>query len=914
MNPLLQTIGRLGIHQDLLWFLVLMGWCFVAALWWRVPTRHTVWSWVPWAAAAGILTALLQFLVFNPSFDLFHRRLLPGSTDNYDPALIDPDLFADMALATVYAGIAAIWWWRTAKDMGAKALRWPVIAICLGIVWLHYKQPLLGGALLALLPLKALTYLWKQSASKRWACMALVLAATLPLVSPISPLAVAADKLQRLGPTNWFGAACALVHLLALGSALIGMLRDKLQLMSPAARRAFWADAKPFLVIGGVWVAGGTAFALLSGHDNAIEVKTNRLRQTAARAEEFPRELADRILDPKAASNLAWEIDSLVAATPFAQTGRYLILHDGRMMEFHTENGILFSSPSVPATAQDEAEWAAHAKTVVTVPVPEAGRPYYTRAPLWDSKHHIAAWLEFEWVEFYGTMERNWRTAPLLVTALGAVLAAAFFVQRRSSREREDALRAAAVATEAGRVKTAFLAKVSHELRTPLQSILGYTELLQRELPDETGKPQLKALQHHSRLMTRLVNDLIDLSALESGAFRLVDEPVPLPELARQTVESFRPRAEAKGLRLDLSIDRQLPAWIMADASRLRQILLNLLSNAVKFTEIGGIDVTLQTDTADNMLHLSVRDTGPGIAPEDQARIFEPFSRLELTAHHEGSGLGLALVSGLCRSMGGTITVESTVGTGTSFYLRLPLHAIEAPTEKPVANHTSLLRGKRILIADDNDLVRELFTTYLTSLGADCIAVKNGEEALTAARPNPCDAIVLDLAMPGLQGTDVARELRAAGCGVRIIGVSAHTDAEERAAALAAGMDLCLMKPVELSALAEAIATSEVSMPPADRLRELREQLARRFRQELPAEIELIETALRARAHETVADGIHRLKNSAFAVGDSTLGKACAQMEQALNESDPAYLTAAWVTCTAALRPWLTTTQGQATV
>src|SRR5690606_85034 len=160
-----------------------------------------------------------------------------------------------------------------------------------------------------------------------------------------------------------------------------------------------------------------------------------------------------------------------------------------------------------------------------------------------------------------------------------------------------------------------------------------------------------------------------------------------------------------------------VPAWVTADAGRLRQLLLNLIGNAVKFTRAGSITVSLSVDAAGRM-ELGVRDTGPGIAPEDQARVFEPFARLALTAQEAGTGLGLALVAGLVRSMGGTVAVESTPGQGSCFQLNLPLRPAPAPVTTAAGEGTIHLEGLRVLIADDNDLVRALFTSYLSSLGA----------------------------------------------------------------------------------------------------------------------------------------------------------------------------------------------------
>lgn len=906
---LLQRLDRLGVEQDLLWFWVLLGWSFCLIFWRGSPGRETHWRWAPWAAAAGVATALLQFLTFNPPFDFFYSRLTPGTAGRYTASLIDPDLFADIMLAGVYVAVAVLGWGRLATGTKAPVWRWLLAVLGVGLVWWHVRVPQATAWVLALLPFAGFTCLWRGTAQSPWARWALAATACLPLVSPIGPLAVLGERLQRLGPTSGLGAVAALFNLVAVAAMLMGLAREQFQAMTATARQAYWREVRPFVMGGVLWVIAGTGFALLSGHDNAYEVKTNRLRQTAARAEEIHVALAARLRTGSEPALLAAELRRLRAVTPYTKDVAFIVRRDGRLVRLTaTVDGLATGALRVSAP-DDLQAWAHGEQKIVSLPVPEGGTPYFTRAPVRNEAGEMTAWLEFAWEEFYSTLDRKWRTGPLLMTALGAVLAALFFVQRRSGREREEALRAAAVSAEATRIKTAFLAKVSHELRTPLQSILGYAELLQGEVKGDAGRKQLGALQHHGQLMTRLVNDLIDLGALESGAFRLVEKPVQPAELVRQTVESLRARAAAKGLGLGLAVTPQVPDWIIADGERLRQLVLNLVGNAVKFTATGRVDVALATEAgpAQPWLMLTVRDTGPGIAAEEHRRIFEPYYRVGLTAQEQGSGLGLALVAGLCGSMGGEVRVESAPGAGASFQVRLPLRPAAAPAS-PVAavRPGAWLEGQRILIADDNDLVRELFMGYLQSLGAECTAAKDGAEALQQAQVNRFAAIVLDLAMPGLTGAEVARRLRAVGTTARIIGVSAHTDAADRADALAAGMDAFLTKPVELAELGRTLAAAVApSSSREDGLARVREGIARRFRAGAADEVARIAAALDRKDRAALKVRAHDLMNSAFAVGDHPLGRAAAQFERALEDSDEAGVAAAWSACLVALQPWL---------
>lgn len=905
----LPGLDRLGVHQDLVWFWVLLGWSFCLIFWRGNPGRESHWRWAPWVATAGVATALLQFLTFNPPFDFFYSRLLPGTVGQYKPALIQPNFFADVMLAAIYTVVAVLGWGRLASGTKLQAWRWLMLVAGAGLVWWHVHAPQASSWALALLPLAGLACLWGRTAGSRWARGALVTAAWLPLVSPIGPLAIFWDRLQRDGPTGGLGAVASLFHLLAALVMLTGLACEQFQARTAAARQAYWREVRPFLLGGALWVAAGTGFALLSGHDNAHEVKTNRLRQTASRAEEINDAFAARLgagLDPAV---IAAELQRLATVTPYTKATAFIVKREGRLVKLTVRAGELIAGPADPLGAADVPDWDHAVKKIVSLPVPEGGEPYYTLAPIQDQAGRMTAWLQFTWEEFYSTLDRKWRTGPQLVTALGAVIAALFFVQRRSGRERAEAVRAAAVAAESIRIKTAFLAKVSHELRTPLQSILGYAELLRTEVPGETGRQQLAALQHHGQLMTRLVNDLIDLGALESGAFRLVEKPVEAGELVRQTVESLRLRATAKGLGLALEIRPAVPGRILADGERLRQIVLNLVGNAVKFTATGRIDVTLSTEeaAAQKCLVLTVRDTGPGIPAEEHPRIFEPYYRLGLTAQEQGSGLGLALVAGLCGSMGGAVHVESALGAGACFRVRLPLRPADAPVSPTTAGATNTwLQGRRILIADDNDLVRTLFTSYLGSLGAECVTARNGEEALRLAQETQFAVIVLDLAMPLLSGVEVARRLRAAGNNTRIVGVSAHTDAADRAAALAAGMDAFLTKPVELAVLGETLAAKSPASPAhEDGLAKVRADIAQRFRASAPGDLARIAAALEQQDRATLKTLAHDLMNSAFAIGDESLGQAAARLERALDSCDERGVTEAWRACREALQPWL---------
>ena len=419
-----------------------------------------------------------------------------------------------------------------------------------------------------------------------------------------------------------------------------------------------------------------------------------------------------------------------------------------------------------------------------------------------------------------------------------------------------------------------------------MQSILGYAELLGTEADSAQRGRWAQIINVQSRMLIRLVNDLIDLSALQAGAFRLRSEPGQIGALMRQTVEALQPAAQARGLALIAEIGPDLPPWLLLDETRLRQIAFNLIGNAIKFTDRGSVRVRLTAGPSapppgPALIVLSVRDTGPGIPLEDQQRLFSLFRRLDRDAHVEGAGLGLALGRALCEKMGGTLTVESDGLHGSLFtatWLLAPCAEPALPAETPALHR---LVGRRVLVVDDNPLVAEYYVTVLRNAGAWCDHATNGLQAVSLATAGSYDVIVTDLAMPGLNGFEVCRQILANGGRVpRIIGVSAHVQPGERDRAAHAGMESLLLKPLSSRDLLSAVAQLAVptSLSPGEDLALIR-RLRAQFQQELPG----LRLALaNARADGDLArarERLHYLKNSADVVRYAELSALCAQAE-----------------------------------
>lgn len=922
---------QLSVHQDYVWFLVLLGWGFALVFWWWHPARACGWRWVPWVAGACVAGAAVQFAIFSPPFDFFHDRLVPGTMANFRPALIAVDLLGDWLLGAGLAVLAGGWWWCLADGAARPAGRWFGLGAAGAAAVLHVRAPETGGAVLTALVAVAA---WRtlRLTSGPGERLALLAAVAVPLFSTVGPVAAAAGLLQRAGPPGPLGLLAALTQTLAAGVALVALVPGVLGRRTGLGWGARWREGRWAALLALVWLAGGLGFAHLTGRDNRAELHQNRLRVAAARAALLDPGLL-QLLDRPAPrlEALEWHGAGGIArvtgeparvareaarvllrerrATPFIRGARLIVASDGWLFA-------LAGSHSLPEpgmvevlrrlTPADAADWAAARNLVEVSPVPEIGAPYYCRAAVRAPDGRMLGWLEFQQEEFFQSIERKWRSGPLLVTALGLLLGGTLLFQRRAEREREQAVRAAAVQAEASRVKSAFLASVSHELRTPLQSLLGYGELLRGRVGgDAQAEAWLAAMRQHGELMTRLVNDLIDLGAIEAGTFRLAPRVVAPAAVVRAVVEGLRVRAEAKGLALTCHAAESVPPAVRLDGERLRQIVSNLAGNAVKFTERGRVDVRLRAEPAGAAavrLVLAVEDTGPGIAPEGRARLFVAFSRLEATAHQEGTGLGLALTAALARAMGGDVAVASDGVSGSIFtasVVAAPAAAEELPAPEAAAPD---LAGCRVLVVDDNALIRDLFVALLQSAGATCSVAATAESALATARHGNIDVAILDLALPGLGGIELAPRLRQLLPRLRMVGASAHAGEREREAALAAGMDAFLTKPVGPAELLRAVAgssragalpaaTANAAAPAAG---DWRRQLEAGFGAAVRPQRDKLAAAVAAGDWAAARAAAHHLANSAAAVGDAALMQACAEVVSAAERGEAGAVQAGW--------------------
>jgi PAS domain S-box-containing protein len=328
----------------------------------------------------------------------------------------------------------------------------------------------------------------------------------------------------------------------------------------------------------------------------------------------------------------------------------------------------------------------------------------------------------------------------------------------------EEDLRAAAdAAVSAAATKSDFLANMSHEIRTPLTAILGFTGLMAQSTHlDATARGHLDRISSASDALLSIVNDVLDFSRLEASQCEIRQEPAAPVDLVKDVLAMFEPQTDTKGLRVAFKTAGEVPAGVLIDKARVRQILFNLVGNAVKFTEHGVITVTAGYDPDAQQLLVDVTDSGPGLREADQTKLFQRFSQVDAssTRRHGGTGLGLAICKGLVEAMGGAINVASLPGQGATFSFRIdakPCNLVPAPG----ANEAALtLEGVRVLVADDNSGNRDLVRAILIAVGAEVTEAGDGSSAVSEAVAMPFDVILMDIRMPGQDGPAALRQIR----------------------------------------------------------------------------------------------------------------------------------------------------------
>ncbi|MFM8609011.1 MAG: ATP-binding protein [Burkholderiaceae bacterium] len=402
------------------------------------------------------------------------------------------------------------------------------------------------------------------------------------------------------------------------------------------------------------------------------------------------------------------------------------------------------------------------------------------------------------------------------------VIVQAVDVTERQARERllEHARQNAEAAS---RSKTGFLATMSHEIRTPLNGIVGLTDLAREDGIDEaTRADYLRLLADSAHALTQVISDVLDISKIEAGHMSVEQIDFDLPEVLSSVRASYQALAEARGLSLVLQAAPALPRRVNGDPTRLRQVLGNYLSNALKYTFKGQITLVAQP-VVPGRLRFEVRDTGLGIPPEVQARLFAAYTQADASTARKfgGTGLGLSICRELAQLMGGAVGVSSTPGEGSCFWVELPLPAVTASTAGAQAPEAPrALHGMHVLLADDNEINLMIARRVLEREGATVHCVTDGEQAVAHAEralsgQAVVDLALLDVQMPTMDGLEAVRRIRRLPGGTRlpVIALTAGVLVHEREQALQAGMDDVQTKPLDIARLIEAIVRLTADKP-----------------------------------------------------------------------------------------------------
>jgi signal transduction histidine kinase/ActR/RegA family two-component response regulator len=400
----------------------------------------------------------------------------------------------------------------------------------------------------------------------------------------------------------------------------------------------------------------------------------------------------------------------------------------------------------------------------------------------------------------------------LLAGTVTAATVAAYALQwinmRAADAQREALERAQRESESASRAKSAFLAVVSHELRTPLNGILGLTESLLDRTHSPEDRDALETIRRSGDALLGLVNDILDMSKIESGHLQVTLSPYALSEVFSAVEKLYCANAAERGLTFEVVAPTDAPAWVDGDARRLRQVIYNLVSNALKFTPSGGVRV--EGRWAAERLTVSVNDTGIGLAPDVRAQLFQPFFQGERGAsrHTEGTGLGLAISRELVTRMGGDITVTSERGVGSTFTLEVDAPAAEAPA--PATRETPLVGTlpPRVMLVEDNVVNQRVARALLTRMGVSVVVAEDGQACLDLLEGSTFDLVLMDVQMPVLDGLETTRRIRALPDARRTLPVIALTAAvfeDDKRKVIEAGMDELVAKPIRSDVLRKAM-------------------------------------------------------------------------------------------------------------
>ena len=493
-------------------------------------------------------------------------------------------------------------------------------------------------------------------------------------------------------------------------------------------------------------------------------------------------------------------------------------------------------------------------------------------------------------------------------------------LEERIRQRTEDLERAMRSALASSQTKSEFLANMSHELRTPMNGLLGMLDVVLDSRLDAEQKEQLEIAQRSAYSLLALLNDILDLSKIEAGKMMIERIPYNVRVVLEDCVKSFQARASQKGIALHFEVDQQAPSSIMGDPLRVRQIAANLLSNALKFTDRGWVSLRLSAPPAAGsaVMEIEVSDTGPGIAADKLATIFDKFTQADgsITRKYGGTGLGLAIIKRLVELQGGSVSVESKVGKGSSFAVRLPVEAVSESVVVPAETPPAMLEDRqpasasRVLLVEDNLVNQKVVHAILRKKGYQLDIATNGREAL--AKLDSCPPgqeyglVLMDVQMPVLDGLETTRVIRhnSRWDDLPVIAMTAHAMNGDRERCIQAGMDSYISKPVQPAHLIATIeeflsgrAVSQRAAPANEMERGLTERLMqddsgmandllRIFLQLAPERLQRLETAAGNGDAVTLAEEARKIAAAAEQLTSRKLGECAQRIERAAQRGE----------------------------
>ena len=482
------------------------------------------------------------------------------------------------------------------------------------------------------------------------------------------------------------------------------------------------------------------------------------------------------------------------------------------------------------------------------------------------------------------------------------------------------------VAEHSLQIKERFLANMSHEIRTPMNGIIGMIDLMGSTTLDNEQSEYVRTIKHSSDTLLNILNDILDLSKIEAGKMELRQKPVRLVETFERIYELFSQQAHLNNTQLYYHLDKKLPEWVLADETRLLQVISNLTSNAIKFSHTKGninISIRIREDKDHDMVfQVSVKDSGIGISEEDQKKLFQSFSQVDNSSSkiYGGTGLGLAISKELVKSMDGEIGVVSTPGLGSTFWFTFSARRINEPSEfTEPESEISIIKEftsqePRVLLVDDNDINRRVANQILTKSGCQVIEASDGYTAIDLVSEQEFDLIFMDIQMPKMDGIEATRQIKALEKQKfpPIVAMTAYSMEEDRAKFLSQGMDDYLAKPIKANSLIEKVKnwvnfepkttvdsevfskTNELLVINQNTLNhlhkyggtELIQSVLQEFEEEASEQVVNAPVWLSSEDHESLRTALHTLKGNAGTLGVEKVSRQAEYIEKKLKENN----------------------------